>query len=153
MGGATLPLGDLDDNGVETGFNIAGIAEIGAPLVPLSFRIDAMWSQLDYEFDGGIIPPGFLGDPDDGLRLVSVTGNFKYAMSGIGLRPYLMGGGGYYNVRAAGAETQHEVGINAGAGLELLLTGLTTFAEVRFHHIFTEGESMQILPISVGIRF
>jgi hypothetical protein len=77
-------------------------------------------------------------------------------MDGIGVKPYLSGGLGMYNtkVEAFGEEdSATDVGLNGGVGLEFTLTGMSTFVEARYVHIFTEGEATQIIPITFGIMF
>lgn len=138
-GGATVPLGDLGDD-TETGFNLMGVLDFGAPLIPVGFRIDGMWSQL-----------GATGAGDD-HRILALTGNVRYAMAGVGMRPYLIGGLGFYN-QSQGTIDENDFGINAGVGVEFLLAGFSTFGEIRFHNIFADPESAQFLPISFGLKF
>lgn len=137
--GATVPLGDLSDAGAETGFNLMGTLDIGAPAMPVGFRVDAGWSQLGT-------------DLDEDFRIIAVTGNVRYALSGVAAKPYLIGGLGFYNSEFGG-EDSNDFGINGGVGIEFLLSGFNTFGEVRFHNIFGEDDSAQILPIMFGFKF
>jgi opacity protein-like surface antigen len=51
------------------------------------------------------------------------------------------------------SDSRTKFGVNAGVGLRFQLPGFTTFVEARWHSIFTDGENVQMLPISVGITF
>ena len=137
--GATLPMGDLGDTR-ETGINVMGVLDFGAPMTPVGFRIDGMWNSL-----------GASGTGED-LRILALTGNVRFTMAGTGTRPYLLGGLGFYNQSADGTDA-NDFGINAGAGVEFLLAGFSTFAEIRFHNVFADEQSVQLLPISFGIKF
>jgi hypothetical protein len=72
-------------------------------------------------------------------------------------RPYLIGGLGVYNINfdLAGVDSETKFGINAGAGFTVPVGQGSTrlFAEGRFHNIFTEGENLNLLPITIGIMF
>lgn len=109
---------------------------------PLSFRADGMYQ---------------LGDA---ANLLIGTGNVVYSFDvseETRFRPYLIGGVGVYNVNPDSdlADSSTEFRINAGAGFTVPIGQRTTrlFGEGRFHNIFTEGESTNILPITIGIMF
>jgi hypothetical protein len=75
--------------------------------------------------------------------------------------PYLIGGGGIYNLKTTGSTTPGVIlsggttkfGINAGAGFDFKAGGAGLFVEGRFHDIFTSGSDVKFIPITVGIRF
>jgi hypothetical protein len=69
--------------------------------------------------------------------------------------PYLIAGAGWYNSKADedGAESSSEFGINGGIGARFALSGFSTFAEVRFHNIFSDPKSAQFIPLTFGILF
>ena len=77
------------------------------------------------------------------------------------MRPYLIGGGGVYNVKATGTNDVGTIvqggvtkfGLNAGAGFDFKAGGAGLFIESRFHDVFTSGENLKFLPITLGIRF
>ena len=50
-------------------------------------------------------------------------------------------------------ETETDFGLNGGAGLQFNLTGLTLYAEVRYHTIFAEEDNTNMIPITFGIMF
>jgi hypothetical protein len=94
------------------------------------------------------------------------TGNvvFKFKTSEeTRFRPYLIGGGGVYNLKTTGTNdlgplfdtdnSTTKFGLNAGAGFDFKAGSAGLFIEGRFHDVFTSGENVKFLPITVGIRF
>src|SRR5687768_14470630 len=117
--GAAIPVGDLGD-GTSTGFQVAGTLSIsGTASTPLGFRIDGMYNSLSGKSSG----------PD--VNVWTVNGNLVYAFpGGLTATPYLIGGAGWYNSKADGAEdASNDLGINAGVGVRFPLSGFSTFAE------------------------
>jgi hypothetical protein len=138
-GGPTFVLED----GGGTDFHVMGTAAfaVGEDL-PVSFRVDGQYQ---------------LGDAFD---IFSGTGNAVYAFDvsdETRFRPYLIGGLGFYNVSfdddALDSETKF--GINLGAGFSVPVGSGNTrlFGEARFHNIFTSGENLNLLPLSIGVMF
>src|SRR5574338_830089 len=134
--GATVPVGDLGD-AASTGFHVLGTLLVsGTASTPLGFRIDGMYNSLSGKSQG----------PD--LNIWSVNGNMVYAFpGGMTATPYLIAGAGWYNSKAdeSGAESSNDIGINAGIGARFALSGFSTFAEVRFHNIFSDPNSAQMI--------
>ena len=142
--GATAPIGDAAD-GLALGYNATVGVSFKPALVPLGLRVEGMFNQLDGK------------DPSPvGARILALTVNGTYSVVP---NLYVIGGLGMYNAKAtdlpAGftAESNNELGINAGAGFNFPLPSLQPFAEVRFHHIMTEGTATQLVPVTFGIRF
>jgi hypothetical protein len=153
-GGLGIPLGTFDDAAKMGWMGLAAVSFVpnGSPV---GIQIDGQFQQ--YKFDGG-------GDLKD--RFLIGTGNavFKFKTSDdAAFRPYLIGGGGVYNIKATGASTVGGVtstegsttkfGLNAGAGFDFKAGSVGLFVEGRFHDVFTEGENVKFIPITVGIRF
>jgi hypothetical protein len=142
--GATVPVGDLGD-ATSTGFHILGTLAIsGSASAPLGFRIDGMYNSLSGKNSG----------PD--VNVWTVNGNLVYAFpGGMTATPYIIAGAGWYNSKAdeSGAESSSDIGINAGIGARFALSGFSTFAEVRFHNIFSDPNSAQMIPLTFGILF
>lgn len=142
--GATVPIGDLGD-ATSAGFHVLGtLAVSGTATSPLGFRVDGMYNSLSGKSSG----------PD--LTMWTVNGNVVYAFpGGLTATPYLIAGAGWYNLKAdeSGAESTSEFGVNGGIGARFALSGFSTFAEVRFHNIFSDPESAQIIPLTFGIVF
>jgi len=80
--------------------------------------------------------------------------NANIGMGGIGVKPYLSGGVGFYNSKVADFDAENDFGINGGVGLEFGLTGMSTFVEVRYVKVFVDGDAdFAIVPITFGIMF
>ncbi|HSU93609.1 MAG TPA: outer membrane beta-barrel protein [Gemmatimonadaceae bacterium] len=167
MGGATIPLSDLSDE-AKTGWNAGALVTIGVPLVPVSFRIDGQWHQMngkDFSTLGGAA--GSSQFPD--FRIIDGTANVVYTFgAALPTKFYLIGGIGAYNERvhdpvADVSASSTKFGLNAGVGFKFQLTGFATFIEARYHNVIHGSEigdvstgnakSLQFLPISVGITF
>jgi hypothetical protein len=153
-GGLTLPLGNFGD-AVGTGFH--GLAAVGFQPAnfPVGIQVDGMYQRLGIDDD-----PVF-GEVDANIQLIQGTANavYKFQTSEeTKVRPYIIGGVGVYNVKATGddvpdnAGSDTEFGINGGAGFDFVAGAVGVFVEGRFHNVFTEGESTNFIPITVGVR-
>lgn len=141
--GAAIPVGDLSDRW-NTGFNGTvglGLSSVGTPI---GLRFEAMYNKFFGRDD--------VGNPPD-IRVIGGTANLVYSLPGQGIRPYLIGGGGYYGVKREDLESQNKFGLNGGIGAMFPLSGFNTYAEARFHHVFTDGNSAQFIPVTFGILF
>ena len=164
LGGGTFPLSDLKTD-AKTGWNAGVLISIGVPLVPVSFRVDGQWQQLqgkNYDAGGGLI------DRTD-FRVIDGTANVVYTFgAALPTKFYLIGGIGAYNLRAKDQASDMSVsstkfGLNGGVGFKFQLTGFATFIEARYHNVIhgTEigdvnsgnAKSLQFIPVSVGITF
>ena len=161
MGGATVPLSDLSDFN-KTGWNAGALVTIGVPLVPVSFRIDGQWQQMQAKND--------VAFPAD-LRIIDGTANVVYTFgAALPTKFYLIGGLGVYNERFKDPDTDisasgTKFGLNAGVGFKFQLTGFATFIEARYHNVIHgtdvgggdasggDVRSLQFIPITVGITF
>ncbi|HVD33789.1 MAG TPA: hypothetical protein VNC19_09450 [Gemmatimonadales bacterium] len=151
-GGVGIPLGAFDD-AVKIGWHGLAAVSVVPNGWPVGIQIDGQYQQ--YKFDGS----SSLKD-----RFIMGTANlvFKFKSSEESrVRPYLIGGGGVYNVKATGTNDVGTIvqggvtkfGLNAGAGFDFKAGGAGLFIESRFHDVFTSGENLKFLPITLGIRF
>ena len=142
--GAAVPVSDLAD-GLNTGFDVMATLAINPVLLPVGFRIDAAYDRFGVEDGGG------------NLAFTSLTGNVVFRIPSMGLSPYLIGGGGLYNVEANidgfGSENENKFGFNAGGGIMLPLSGFNTFVEARYTQVQGDGGSVKFVPIRFGIMF
>jgi hypothetical protein len=144
--GAAIPAGDFAD-AYNTGFNGTvglGLSSVGAPL---GVRFEGMYNKFPGRDD-------LLSNQPD-ARIVAGTASLVYALPGQGIRPYLIGGGGYYGLKLdrPNAESINKFGINGGVGALFPLSGFDTYIEARFHNVFTEVSSTQFVPVTIGIVF
>ena len=147
--GASLPMGDLGDNFAKTGWH--GMATVGfmPAMLPFGVRVDGMYNSMSLEDEFG----------DASVRIMGANANAILAMPAMVASPYLIAGVGMYNSKISSDDVdfdtdgQTDFGINVGIGTKFNLSGFGTFAEIRYHNIFTEGSSTQFLPITFGIMF
>ena len=144
--GAAIPVGDFSD-GYNTGFNGTvglGLTSIGSPV---GIRFEGMYNKFGGRDDL------VANQPD--ARIIAGTANLEYSLPGQGIRPYLIGGVGYYGLKLdiPNAESINKLGLNGGIGAVFPLSGFNTFVEARFHHVFTENNATQFIPVVFGIQF
>ena len=152
--GATFPMGDLKD-AADWGYHVSG-SITGKPMMsPVGIRGEVMWNRLTgKDFDTGL--GGTVKGPD--LNVLAGIVNAEIGMSGIGAKPYLIGGVGMYRLSASGDNTdgsssETKFGFNVGGGIDFGLAGFSSFIEARFHSVQTSGSSTNLVPVSFGIRF
>lgn len=145
-GGAAIPIGDLGD-AFNTGFNGTVGLGISSVVTPLGFRVEGMYNKFLGRDDVG-------GNQPD-RRIIAGTANLTYSLPGTGIRPYLIGGAGYYGSKpdVDGAESESKFGLNGGIGAVFPLSGFNTYVEARLHHVFTDVSSTQFVPVVFGILF
>lgn len=145
-GGLSLPTSDLSDI-VDLGFNGTVTVGMTPALIPLGIRIDGAINQFAIKDELA----------DGNARFLSVTGNLVYKIPGAMVSPYLIGGAGLYNVNIEvapfGSESENKFGWNVGAGINMPLSGFSTFIEARYNQVQTDGESVKFIPITFGILF
>ena len=147
--GASIPMGDLGDV-ASTGWH--GMATLGfmPSMLPFGMRIDGMYNSMSADED-------VFGDAS--FRIIGANANAVISMPAMVTSPYLIGGIGMYNSKLDSdvpdfdVDGETDFGINIGIGAKFNLSGFGTFAEIRYHNIFTEDSSTQFLPITFGIMF
>jgi hypothetical protein len=144
-GGLTIPTGDAGD-AIKSGFVAGALLEVARPASPIAFRFEADYQRFDSKLD----LPGA-----GNLRIISGVANVLYKFAGETARPYLLGGVGLFNTGSSveGSESETDFGGNVGVGLELPLSGITAFGDIRYQSIFSSPEKLNLIPIRVGIRF
>ena len=151
-GGVTLPLSDFGD-AASTGFHgLAGVSFLPSGS-PVGIQVDGMFQRFGVEG----APDGF----DGNFQLIQGTANAVYKFRSseeTKIRPYLIGGVGLYSFKATGDDfpdtgSETDFGINAGAGFDFKVGAAGLFLEGRFHNVFSEGESLNFIPVTVGVRF
>lgn len=161
-GGLTMPMGDVGDV-YSSGFNVTGhVTMRPGTLANLSFRGDVALDRFSAKRELSLVTQ------EGSFTSIGVTVNAVYAFpqsdpSAL-MRPYILGGAGFYNLRtnlttqlgenslsSEGSETK--AGIQGGAGVEFNLAGFSTFAEAKFVNVFGDGGSARWVPISFGFRF
>lgn len=150
-GGLAIPTGDAGD-GLNSGYNISAHVGFQPSSLPVGVRIEGMYNRFDFNDDVGV---------DGHTNLLALTANAilgpRVTTPG-SVRPYAIGGLGIYNAKASlerggSSDSETNFGLNIGAGLDLPLSGIATFVEARYHHVFSDPGSFGMIPIVVGIRF
>lgn len=150
-GGASVPSGDFPGE-YGTGYHILATLGFGDLARPLAFRLDGMANRF-----GGELVAGGAGRKYIDHSIYAFTGNTVYTVPGAGVRPYVIGGAGYYNQN--GAIANHNLGLNAGVGIRFRLGGAGAFVEARYHNFLALDLSgaprppARFAPISIGITF
>jgi hypothetical protein len=147
-GGLGIPLGTYNDVAKIGWQGTAGIAFVGKT-APVGVRVDGSYAQFSDETT-----------LDIKSQLIYGTANVVYRLGGSTesrVRPYLVGGGGVYNLKAIGDDafegSSTDFGVNLGAGLDVGAGGAGIFVEARWHNIFLEGANLKLIPITLGLRF
>lgn len=149
-GGVLIPTGDYG-KADKLGWLVGGDATYWLLGAPIGIRADVQYSQTSEK--SGVAPhtSKIIG----GLaEVVYAFGQRKES-----IRPYIMGGVGYYNVKvdisggASGSESK--VGFGGGAGLAFKLGAGSTrfFVDGKFVSVPTTGGSSTFFPIRAGLRF
>jgi hypothetical protein len=144
--GAAIPIGNFAD-AYNTGYNgtvALGLSSVGSPL---GLRFEGSYNKFLGRDD-------VVGNQPD-ARILAGTANLVYSLPGVGIRPYLIGGGGYYGMKldVPNAGSVNKAGINGGIGAMFPLSGFNAYAEARIHHVFTDNGSTQFIPVTFGILF
>lgn len=148
-GGLLMPLGDYK-TADKVGWLAGGDVTYWLAGAPVGIRGDVQYSQTSHK--GGI---------DGNSKIIGGLAEVVYAFDtkGSQIRPYILGGVGYYNVKVSvtgfGSASESKVGFGGGAGLDFKVgTGSTlVFVEGKFVSVSTSGSSTTFLPIRAGVRF
>ena len=156
-GGAAIPTGKTAD-AANMGFGITGLADYKSPAMPVSLRGELSFSR----FGGKDLPAGI----DGNHRILAGIVNVVASMGGSGsIAPYFIGGPGVYNLKSTVSDGDIDVsasktamGLNGGMGLNFRMGAMSTFAEARYHYVFSKDddkgfENSQTIPLVFGIRF
>ena len=151
-GGVAIPVGKLS-NTQDTGYNGTIALAMGVAELPIGIRFDGIYNKL---LNNKQLPPG--GTFSSDLRVVGVLGNLIFAFSGTNAKPYVLVGGGLYNIKpdTIAAKSENYFGVNAGLGATFGIGPFATFVESRYHSISrkaAKGGVMQFVPITVGLMF
>jgi hypothetical protein len=145
--GITVPTGGTD-NGLKTGWHGTALVQFQPTSSPVGFQVDGSYHQLGFDDGGG----------ED--EIIHGTANIVYAFSTASetqFRPYLIGGGGVYNIKAKPdvgvSVSDTKFGINVGAGFNIRSSGVGFFVEGRFHDVLVSGPDFHFIPITAGVRF
>ena len=154
--GAAIPTGDMGD-GLNTGFGITGLADMKTHL-PVNFRGELSFNR----FGAKDMPQGVNGH----ARIFAGIANAVWAIpTKSAIQPYFLGGPGVYSLKTTVSDgtvdissSKTAMGLNGGMGLNFHVGTFSTFAEARYHYIFSKDDNKgyvnsQTIPLSFGVRF
>ncbi len=153
-GGASIPVGRLKD-AQNSGFNGIIALALGVAELPIGVRIDGIYNR----FPGtGAASGSSLATNTYSFRVTGVLGNVILAFPGTTTKAYVITGGGLYYTKldVAGAKSESDPGLNAGAGFTFGLGPIASFVEARYHFIRRppdKGGVIHFVPVTLGIMF
>jgi opacity protein-like surface antigen len=148
-GGVLMPMGDYK-TADKLGWLAGADVTYWLTSTPIGIRGDFQYSQTSHK--SGV--PG-------NSKIIGGMAEIVYAFGAQAdqIRPYILGGIGYYNVKVSitgfGDFSESKVGFGGGAGVAFKVgTGSTrVFVEGKFVNVSTSGSSTTFLPIRAGFRF
>jgi hypothetical protein len=155
-GGLTLKSGN-GASSLKNGWNGQALVRFQPAGLPVGIQIDGNYHQL--KFDPAKTTVKGKNQIVDGTANVVYT--FQTAAESQ-FHPYLIAGGGVYNVKSkfdattttpASSASVTKFGVNAGAGFDFNVGAAALYVEGRFHNIFISGSHISMIPINVGIKF
>lgn len=142
--GVAFPtLGDV----ASTGYNVTFALGYKPMYTPIGVRVEAAYNQFGRQGGGRSI------------NVPAFTGNLIYALPGVGLSPYVIGGAGLYRtnvnfLNGAAIPDENHFGFNIGAGVKLALSSsFETFVEARYNHVSVNNGKFSFIPVTVGIMW
>ncbi|HEV8456094.1 MAG TPA: outer membrane beta-barrel protein [Gemmatimonadales bacterium] len=139
--GLAIPLGDYKDEH-KTGW----LGQVASGISSGMWGGRVSGSYIRNDFEGTDFHTRILGAMADLVVSPKSGGN---------VGPYLLGGIGFQNVKAniAADPGSTDFAWNAGAGLTLKTGGFGIFVEGRFLQVRAAGGSLNVIPITAGLRF
>jgi hypothetical protein len=144
-GGVSIPTGDFGD-AFGTGWLGQVVAGITGPTGVIGGRVNGTFTRHSHDTvnDASVKLLGAMGD----LVFSPGSGEAK-------LRPYLLGGIGFQNVKeevGALEVSETELAFNFGGGVNIAMGRMKLFIEGRWLSVRTDP-SANMLPLSIGLRF
>lgn len=139
-GGLILPMGDYGDV-AKTGWHLMGLIQIPISQSPIHLRFDGMYGSNSSKSGSGSI------------KLAGGTADLLYHLGNraSSVRPYVLGGLGFYNVSNGSSESDFAFGF--GGGILFGVGNMHAFLETRYMSIQTSGSSLTFLPVTFGLMF
>jgi hypothetical protein len=144
--GASVPTGDFGD-GYKVGWIAQVVAGITGPTGVIGGRVNGSITRHNHDTLN-----------DNTAKLVGAMGDLVFSPGGADskVRPYLLGGIGFQNVKLEAGQLENsvtELAYNFGAGITVALSKAKLFVEGRWLSVQTDPSSTNLIPISIGLRF
>lgn len=148
-GGVLLPTGDYG-KADKLGWLAGADATYWLLGAPIGIRADVQYSQTSEKSGVAAHTSKIIGGLAEAV--------YAFGQKKDQIRPYIMGGIGYYNVKfdpAVGSSvSESKIGFGGGAGLAFKLgLGTRFFVDGKFVSVATTGGSTTFFPIRAGFRF
>jgi len=151
-GGATTASGSIN-NRQDMGYNGLIAVQAGLPLFPFKLRADLQYNSFGASSLTNAFSRATAGTD---ARVISGSINAVIGLLPGPIKPYLIGGVGYYDTQFTGSGSTRKVGYNVGAGLKVT----KLFVEARMHSVqntrfdVANGRTTsRFIPISAGFMF
>ena len=144
--GPTLPMGDYGKVD-KLGFHGLFLVQMPIQHSPIHLRADLMFSQTSHKSSFGPGNSRIIGGTVDAL--------YHFGDRHASMRPYILGGLGYFNVKeSTSGISESKIGFGLGGGaLFGLGASMHGFLEARYMSISTSGGSTGFIPITFGLMF
>jgi hypothetical protein len=142
-GGLMLPMGNYADVD-KAGWHVLGLLQLPISHSPIHLRFDAMYGQTSHKSGLG----------SGNTTLTGATADLLYHLGNRAakVRPYVLGGLGFYNVDVGGT-SESKLAFGGGGGILFGVGTMHAFLEGRYMSVQTSGSSVNFLPISLGVMF
>lgn len=139
-GGIIIPTGDYATFD-ETGWHVLGVVQLPIAQSPIHLRFDAMYGATMHKIGSG------------NTKLFGATADLLYHLGSraASMRPYVLGGVGFYNVANGASSTNFAFGL--GGGVLFSIGDMHAFLEGRYMSVQTSGSSLSFVPITLGLMF
>ena len=144
--GASVPTGDFGD-AYKVGWLAQVVAGITGPTGVIGGRVNGSITRHNHDTLN-----------DNTAKLVGAMGDlvFSPGAAEAKVRPYVLGGIGFQNVKFESGPVENsvtELAYNFGAGLSISTGRAKLFLEGRWLSVQTDPSSASLIPISIGLRF
>jgi hypothetical protein len=150
--GLVIPVSDLGDV-TSSGYTIAATLGMHQSLSPIAFRVEGSYTELPFK-------DNISQNAKHRIYGFALDGMYNLGTASTNGGVYLTGGVGYFGAKnteqgaflSAETSTNWDVGLNAGLGYYLPLTGFTVYFEGRYRNVFSSTNQV-MFPITVGVAF
>ena len=161
-GGATIPVNNISPTGgsiVKTGMNGQAYALVQLPGF-LALRFNVGYQKFDYQ--------NVLGTTPGSREIYSGVGGLQINLLRGPVRPYITAGVGAFDIRgitdtttstsASSTMSRINFGVDAGAGLAVVMGRVSAFAEGRVQNVYTKdggfiksAKQINVIPVTFGL--
>ena len=145
-GGVAIPAGTFRDT--------YSVKESATAILTAGSQDSWLGARLDYSYNE-LAGQKVLGKQYHGTHMNIATADLVASFPlGWSIKPYLIGGGGWYQHQEDGnVKWSSDPGVSGGVGFTFPFPISTGFMEVRYHRIYGRTVSEQLVPVTFGIVF